>query len=123
MATKKKLYRILDGNILGGVCTGIAEFWDLDVTLVRLIFILLSLPVFAFIGVVLYIALWIITPAKAEGNKKLCSGCGKEVEEGFVYCPSCGKSLKPLCPQCSAPLEAGWDHCPKCGAPIESKGQ
>ncbi len=120
---KKKLYRILEGKILGGVCTGIAEFWDLDVTLVRLIFVLLSLPVFAFIGVVLYIALWIITPAKAEREKRLCPGCQKEVSEGFAYCPHCGRSLKPVCLQCSASLEPGWDHCPKCGATVESKDQ
>lgn len=49
-----------DGRILGGVCAGIAENWQLDVTLVRLAFLVLS---FAWgLGLIAYGALWIGMP-------------------------------------------------------------
>lgn len=38
----KKLYRIEEGKILCGVCGGIAEYFNIDPTLVRLGFVLLS---------------------------------------------------------------------------------
>lgn len=39
---EKKLYRIEEGKILCGVCGGIAEYFNIDPTLVRLGFVLLS---------------------------------------------------------------------------------
>lgn len=39
---EKKLYRIEEGKILCGVCGGIAEYFRIDPTLVRLGFVLLS---------------------------------------------------------------------------------
>ncbi len=63
--SKRKLYRSRTEKIIGGVCGGLAEYFDLDVTLVRLIFIvLLFTPLH---GLLLYLILWIITPpAPAE---------------------------------------------------------
>lgn len=39
---EKKLYKIEEGKILCGVCGGIAEYFNIDPTLVRLGFVLLS---------------------------------------------------------------------------------
>lgn len=39
---EKKLYRIEEGKVLCGVCGGIAEYFNIDPTLVRLGFVLLS---------------------------------------------------------------------------------
>ena len=36
----KKLYRIMEGKLIAGVCTGLAEYFRLDVTLIRLIWAL-----------------------------------------------------------------------------------
>lgn len=59
----KKLYRSND-RMLGGVCAGLAEYADMDPTVVRLIYA--GLTVFtAFSGVLLYPILWIIMPEKS----------------------------------------------------------
>lgn len=36
----KRLYRSVDDRMVGGVCAGIADFFDIDPTLVRLVFVL-----------------------------------------------------------------------------------
>ncbi|MFH1106668.1 MAG: PspC domain-containing protein [Candidatus Micrarchaeota archaeon] len=56
----KRLYRSGNEKILGGVCGGIAEYLGIDPTIVRLVWVLLSLAWGA--GIVLYIIMWIITP-------------------------------------------------------------
>lgn len=57
----KKLYRINQGKMLCGVCTGLAEYFDLDVSLVRLITVVAA---FTSVGIVGYIAAAIIIPEK-----------------------------------------------------------
>lgn len=57
----KKLKRS-NNRFLGGVCSGIAEYFDLDPTLVRVGYILLSLFSIAFPGILAYLILWIIMP-------------------------------------------------------------
>jgi len=54
-----------DGRI-GGVCAGLAEYFDTDVTLVRLAWVVLSLVPGAVIGgVIAYLAAWLIVPPAA----------------------------------------------------------
>ncbi|HPW66315.1 MAG TPA: PspC domain-containing protein [Salinivirgaceae bacterium] len=60
---KKKLTRS-DDKIIAGVCAGIAEYFGLDISLVRIGYILLSLLSVAFPGILAYIILWIIIPDK-----------------------------------------------------------
>ena len=48
---------------LGGVCGGIAEYFDIDPTLVRIGYVALTLFT-AFCGIILYPILWIIMPEK-----------------------------------------------------------
>lgn len=61
---KKRLYRVEQGNMLAGVCGGIAEYFDVDPTLVRLAWVVLSLT--AGSGVLAYIIAAIIMPRKSE---------------------------------------------------------
>lgn len=56
----RQLTRSREQRIVGGVCGGIAEFFGLDVFLVRLLWVLLSC--FAGSGIFLYLALWVIIP-------------------------------------------------------------
>ncbi len=58
--TGKRLYRSGREKILGGVCGGIAEYFNVDPTLVRLVWVLLSLA-WGF-GILLYIILWAVMP-------------------------------------------------------------
>ena len=57
----KKLYRSSD-RIVAGVCGGIAEYFDIDPTLIRVVYVILSLFSVAFPGVLLYIILVILIP-------------------------------------------------------------
>ena len=62
MATGKRLERSND-RILGGVCAGIAEYFDWDPTVVRIVYGLLTVFT-AFSGIIVYILLWIVMPPK-----------------------------------------------------------
>jgi phage shock protein C len=57
----KKLYRSSD-RIIAGVCGGIAEYFDLDPTLIRVLYVFLSLFSVGFPGLLLYIILMILIP-------------------------------------------------------------
>ncbi len=59
----KRLYRSTDA-MLGGVCAGIAEYFDLDPTLIRLAFIILTIATVLVPSLIAYIVLWIVIPPK-----------------------------------------------------------
>lgn len=59
MATKR-LKRNVNNGVIGGVCAGLADYFDIDVVLIR--GILLASILFAGIGLGLYLILWIIVP-------------------------------------------------------------
>jgi phage shock protein PspC (stress-responsive transcriptional regulator) len=56
-----RLYRSGNDKILGGVCGGIAEYFAIDPTIIRLLWIVLTLMGWGS-GIILYIILWIIVP-------------------------------------------------------------
>ncbi|WP_081783492.1 PspC domain-containing protein [Xylanibacter brevis] len=58
----RKLYRG-DDRILGGVCSGLAEYLDLDPVLVRLGYAALTLFT-AFCGLIFYVVAWIVIPER-----------------------------------------------------------
>jgi phage shock protein PspC (stress-responsive transcriptional regulator) len=49
--------------MIAGVCGGIADYFGLDVTLIRVIYVLVSIFSVAFPGVIAYLILWLIMPA------------------------------------------------------------
>ena len=58
----KRLLRS-DERVLAGVCGGIAEYFDVDPTIVRVLYAVLTFFT-AFSGVILYPILWLIIPGK-----------------------------------------------------------
>jgi phage shock protein C len=60
MAKMKRLYRSGKEKVLGGVCGGLGEYFGIDPTIVRLIWVLFFLAYGA--GVLAYIIAWIIIP-------------------------------------------------------------
>ena len=58
----KKLYRDEYHKVLGGVCSGLAEYFEMDVTIVRLLFAFTFFIMGAGLGT--YIILWIVLPRK-----------------------------------------------------------
>jgi len=61
----KKLRRS-QNQMVAGVCAGIADYFDIDPTLVRVGYAILSIFTAAFPGLLLYIILWIIMPLNYE---------------------------------------------------------
>lgn len=59
-----KLYRMEKGKKIGGICAGIADNFNIDVTLVRLIFIFATVLTGIWPGVVTYLAAWYLIPEK-----------------------------------------------------------
>jgi phage shock protein C len=56
----RKLYRSKTNRKLAGVCGGLAQYFNVDATLIRVLFVLLA--VLGGSGLVLYLAMWIIVP-------------------------------------------------------------
>jgi phage shock protein C len=61
----KVLARTRKGRMLAGVCAGIADYFGLDVTLVRVIVAVVSV-ITGGAGVLAYLAAWVIIPAEGE---------------------------------------------------------
>ena len=64
---QKRLYRSRDERIIWGVCGGIAKYFDVDPTLVRLIAVLTLF--FACTGILIYLILTIIMPLEPLEQK------------------------------------------------------
>lgn len=58
----KRFTRSIHDRMLAGVCGGIAEYFDVDATLVRVAFVLLSVLSAAFPGLLVYLILWLVVP-------------------------------------------------------------
>lgn len=58
----KKLSRSEENKMIGGVCAGFGEYFDIDYTLVRLIFVALALMTAIFPMVIFYVIAWIVIP-------------------------------------------------------------
>ncbi len=56
----KKLYRQSDQKVLGGVCSGIAVYFNTDPVFIRILFIVLFFG--AGTGLLLYLIMWIVVP-------------------------------------------------------------
>jgi phage shock protein PspC (stress-responsive transcriptional regulator) len=59
----KRLYRNGSDKFLGGVCAGIANYMNVDPTIVRLLFAIITFGGFG-TGIIIYVALWIILPVR-----------------------------------------------------------
>ena len=64
MEEKTRLTRS-DDKMIGGVCAGLAEYLDIDPTIVRIVWVLMVL--FAGFGILLYVILWLIMPKQQIG--------------------------------------------------------
>lgn len=63
----KKLYRSAKQKMLGGVCGGMADYFDLDVSLIRLIFVGLALLTAILPMVLFYLIAWLVIPSEQKG--------------------------------------------------------
>jgi phage shock protein C len=49
-------------KMIAGVCAGIAEYFGWEVTLFRVVFVLVSILSVAFPGILVYLVLWMVMP-------------------------------------------------------------
>ena len=61
--TRRRLYRDSSDKMIGGVCSGIANYLNIDPTIVRILFAIVTFGGFG-LGFLIYILLWIILPDK-----------------------------------------------------------
>jgi len=64
METIKRIYRDPQNKMIGGVCTGLGNYFNVDYSVIRIIWLLLFL--FGGIGLIAYIIAWIIIPEKPQ---------------------------------------------------------
>jgi phage shock protein C len=60
----RKLTRSTSGRLVAGVASGLADYFGVDVTLVRVIFAVASC--FGGLGVIAYLAAWLVIPEQGE---------------------------------------------------------
>ena len=65
MEPTRKLYRSRTNRKLAGICGGLGQYFNVDATLLRVLFVLLA--VLGGSGLILYLALWIIVPGEPQG--------------------------------------------------------
>ncbi len=65
---KQKLKRDKQNKMIAGVCSGIGNYWDIDPTFIRVIFIVsLLVPINGF--ALIYLLIWILTPYEEVETK------------------------------------------------------
>jgi phage shock protein PspC (stress-responsive transcriptional regulator) len=62
----KRLIRTRKGRLVAGVCSGIGEYVGIDPTVIRLVFVVLTL-VTAGVFALVYLAAWVVIPEEGEG--------------------------------------------------------
>jgi phage shock protein C len=70
------LQRSREHRILGGVCGGIAEWLGWNATLVRVLFVAVSLLSAAFPGIIVYLVMWVLMPEREEAERRPPPGLG-----------------------------------------------
>jgi phage shock protein PspC (stress-responsive transcriptional regulator) len=81
---RKKLYRNPDDKVLGGVCGGLAAYFDTDPVLIRVLFV--ALFICASAGLWAYLIFWIVTPnANTPAQKCELRGLAPTMENLSKY--------------------------------------
>ena len=60
--TKKELFRDMKRGKIAGVCAGLAQYFGMDISLMRIIWILVFIFSVGFVSVVAYVILWVVVP-------------------------------------------------------------
>jgi phage shock protein C len=61
-SSTRPLHRSTKNSMIAGVLGGLAEYFDLDPTMVRVVYVVVSILSAAFPGILVYVALWMIIP-------------------------------------------------------------
>jgi phage shock protein C len=91
MFEDKRLYRSRHDRMIAGVCGGLGEYFGVDPTLVRLLWVLFSFAGGA--GVLAYVISYILIPVRPQ-DSKICQNCGEINLPDAIYCRNCGTLIK-----------------------------
>ncbi|HBX22552.1 MAG TPA: PspC domain-containing protein [Desulfotomaculum sp.] len=58
----KKLCRSSRNRMIAGICGGVAEYFDVDPTVVRIGYVIISVFSVAFPGILVYLIAWLLMP-------------------------------------------------------------
>lgn len=58
-----------------------------------------------------------------DATRPTCAGCGAVVDESWVRCPSCARTLAVRCATCRRPIELDWTICAWCAADVPWTGE
>ena len=67
---QKRFYRDPENKILGGICSGLATYFNIDVTLVRILLVILTFISTGF-PIVVYLVVWLIAPEAVTASQRL----------------------------------------------------
>ncbi len=80
--SSKKLYKTKENSMISGVCAGLAEYFDLDVSIIRILWVIFILVGGS--GILAYIAAAIILPEKRDVYKQ-DPNYGKTYQDAEFY--------------------------------------
>ena len=66
VAARRRLVRPRAERKIAGVCAGLAEYFDLDITLVRVLWLVITIFSAVVFGIVAYIVAWIVMPEEPQ---------------------------------------------------------
>ena len=67
--TDKKIFRSIDDYMIAGVCGGLADYFNIDSSLIRIIFVLLAIGGGS--GILIYLILWLVIPKEIGVEKQV----------------------------------------------------
>jgi phage shock protein PspC (stress-responsive transcriptional regulator) len=80
---ERRLRRAVDGRLVGGVAAGLADYFDVDVVVVRIAFVAVTL--LAGIGVPLYLAAWVLIPSEDEEESVAERVLGRDRQPSWAH--------------------------------------
>lgn len=75
----QRLYRSESDKIVAGVAGGLGEYFKIDPTIIRILFILLT--IFGGSGLIIYIVLWLVIPSKSDLNGLTAQSIKSNIED------------------------------------------
>jgi phage shock protein C len=67
----KRLKRSQQERIIAGVCGGFAKYVNIDATIIRVLFVILTIFTAVIPGILIYLTMWIIVPKDSEDIQPL----------------------------------------------------
>lgn len=67
------LRRSRSNRMIGGVVAGLARYFGMDVTLARVLYVVISVCSAAFPGILVYLLFWILTPEEQADDPRIVS--------------------------------------------------